>query len=41
MDLRTLLEPTLLLFTLAVIAVASVGKFLGRVAGGRIGGPDG
>lgn len=35
MDLRTLLDPTLLLFTLAVIAVASVGKFLGALAGGR------
>ncbi|MGD9885842.1 MAG: cation:proton antiporter [Reyranella sp.] len=38
MDLRTLLDPTLLMFTLAIIAVASVGKFLGALAGGRIGG---
>jgi ABC-type branched-subunit amino acid transport system permease subunit len=32
MDLRTLLDPTLLLFTLAVIGVASIGKFLGALA---------
>jgi Kef-type K+ transport system membrane component KefB/nucleotide-binding universal stress UspA family protein len=38
MDLRTLMNPTLLLFTLAVIAVASVGKFAGALAGGRLGG---
>src|SRR5262249_10662192 len=38
MDLRTLLDPTLLLFTLAVIVVASMGKFLGALAGGRLGG---
>jgi Kef-type K+ transport system membrane component KefB len=38
MDLRTLADPTLLLFTLAVIAVASVGKFAGALAGGRLGG---
>jgi Kef-type K+ transport system membrane component KefB/nucleotide-binding universal stress UspA family protein len=41
MDLRTLFDPTLLLFTLAVIAVASIGKFLGALAGGRIGGLTG
>jgi Kef-type K+ transport system membrane component KefB/nucleotide-binding universal stress UspA family protein len=41
MDLRTLFEPTLLLFTLAVIVVASVGKFLGALAGGRLGGLTG
>ena len=41
MDLRTLLDPTLLLFTFAVIAVASVGKFLGALAGGRLGGLTG
>jgi Kef-type K+ transport system membrane component KefB/nucleotide-binding universal stress UspA family protein len=41
MDLRTLLDPTLLLFTLAVIAVASIGKFLGALVGGRIGGLSG
>jgi Kef-type K+ transport system membrane component KefB/nucleotide-binding universal stress UspA family protein len=41
MDLRTLLDPTLLLFTLAVIAVASLGKFLGALAGGRFGGLTG
>jgi Kef-type K+ transport system membrane component KefB/nucleotide-binding universal stress UspA family protein len=38
MDLRTLMDPTLLLFTLAVIAVASVGKFAGALVGGRLGG---
>jgi Kef-type K+ transport system membrane component KefB/nucleotide-binding universal stress UspA family protein len=38
MDLRTLMEPTLLLFTLAVIVVASVGKFAGALVGGRLGG---
>ena len=41
MDLRTLLDPTLLLFTLAVILVASVGKFLGALVGGRLGGLTG
>jgi Kef-type K+ transport system membrane component KefB/nucleotide-binding universal stress UspA family protein len=41
MDLRTLLDPTLLLFTLAVIVVASVGKFLGALVGGRLGGLTG
>lgn len=38
MDLRTLLDPTLLWFTLSVILVASAGKFLGALAGGRLGG---
>ena len=38
MDLRTLLDPTLLYFTLAIIAVASVGKFLGALVGGKLGG---
>ena len=38
MDLGTLVEPALFLFTLAVIAVASIGKFLGALAGGRLGG---
>src|SRR4051812_3282941 len=38
MDLRTLMDPTLLLFTLAVIAVASIGKFGGALIGGRLGG---
>lgn len=38
MDLTTLFEPTLLLFTLAVILVASVGKFGGALLGGRLGG---
>ncbi len=38
MDLRTLADPTLLLFTVAVIVVASVGKFAGALAGGRLGG---
>jgi len=41
MDLGTLLDPTLLLFTLAVILVASVGKFLGALAGGKLGGLTG
>jgi Kef-type K+ transport system membrane component KefB/nucleotide-binding universal stress UspA family protein len=41
MDLRTLFDPTLLLFTLAVILVASLGKFLGALAGGRLGGLTG
>ncbi|HLG48639.1 MAG TPA: cation:proton antiporter [Reyranella sp.] len=38
MDLRTLANPTLLLFTIAVIAVASIGKFAGALTGGRMGG---
>jgi Kef-type K+ transport system membrane component KefB/nucleotide-binding universal stress UspA family protein len=38
MDLRTLLDPTLVMVTLAIIVVASVGKFLGALAGGRLGG---
>ena len=38
MDLRTLLEPSLFLFTLAMIAVATVGKFLGATIGGHLGG---
>ncbi|MBS0221581.1 MAG: cation:proton antiporter [Proteobacteria bacterium] len=38
MDLRTLLDPTLALFTLAVIVIASVGKFSGALIGGRLGG---
>lgn len=38
MDLRTLLDPTLALFTLAVIVVASLGKFSGALIGGRLGG---
>ena len=41
MDLRTLLDPTLLLFTLAIIGVASIGKFLGALVGGRLGGLTG
>jgi Kef-type K+ transport system membrane component KefB/nucleotide-binding universal stress UspA family protein len=41
MDLRTLLDPTLLLFTLTVIGVASIGKFIGAFAGGRLGGLTG
>jgi Kef-type K+ transport system membrane component KefB/nucleotide-binding universal stress UspA family protein len=41
MDLRTLLDPTLLIFTMAIIIVASVGKFLGALAGGRLGGITG
>jgi len=38
MDLRTLMNPTLLLFTGLVIAVASIGKFSGALLGGRLGG---
>jgi nucleotide-binding universal stress UspA family protein len=38
MDLKTLFDPTLLGFTLAVIVTASLGKFLGAFAGGRLGG---
>jgi Kef-type K+ transport system membrane component KefB/nucleotide-binding universal stress UspA family protein len=38
MDLRTLMDPTLLLFTAGVIVVASAGKFAGALAGGRLGG---
>jgi len=38
MDLGKLLEPILLLLTLTVIVVASVGKFLGALAGGRLAG---
>jgi Kef-type K+ transport system membrane component KefB/nucleotide-binding universal stress UspA family protein len=41
MDLRTLLEPTLLGFTVAIIAVATIGKFLGALLGGRLGGLTG
>ena len=41
MDLRTLLDPALLLVTVAVILVASVGKFLGALVGGRLGGLTG
>jgi Kef-type K+ transport system membrane component KefB/nucleotide-binding universal stress UspA family protein len=38
MDLRTLFDPTLAKFTLAIILIATVGKFLGALAGGRLGG---
>jgi Kef-type K+ transport system membrane component KefB/nucleotide-binding universal stress UspA family protein len=41
MDLRTLLDPTLALFTVGIILVASVGKFLGALVGGRLGGLTG
>lgn len=41
MDLRTLFDPTLLMFTLAIIAVASIGKFLGALVGGKLGGLTG
>jgi K+:H+ antiporter len=37
-DLRTLLEPTTLLITFAIILVATIGKFLGAFIGGEIGG---
>jgi len=38
MDLRTLLDPALLLVTAAIILTASIGKFLGALAGGKLGG---
>ena len=38
MDLRTLADPTLAWFTLAIILVASIGKFSGAMVGGRLGG---
>jgi len=38
MDLRTLADPTLAWFTLAIILVASIGKFSGALLGGRLGG---
>jgi Kef-type K+ transport system membrane component KefB/nucleotide-binding universal stress UspA family protein len=41
MDLRSLMEPTLLGFTVAIILVATIGKFLGALAGGRLGGLSG
>lgn len=41
MDLRTLLDPALLGWTLVIIAVASLGKFLGAFIGGRVGGLEG
>ena len=41
MDLRTLFDPTLALFTLAIILVASIGKFLGALLGGKLGGLTG
>ncbi len=39
-DLRSLAQPDMLLLTLGVIAVASIGKFSGALVGGRIGGLD-
>ena len=41
MDLRSFGDPTLLGFTLAIILVATIGKFLGAFAGGRLGGLSG
>jgi Kef-type K+ transport system membrane component KefB/nucleotide-binding universal stress UspA family protein len=38
MDLRTLADPTLAWFTVAIILVASIGKFSGALVGGRLGG---
>jgi len=38
MDLKSLMDPALLGITLAVIAVATVGKFAGALAGGLLGG---
>jgi Kef-type K+ transport system membrane component KefB/nucleotide-binding universal stress UspA family protein len=38
MDLRTLADPALALFTVGIIVVASVGKFSGALLGGKLGG---
>ncbi|MBS0540417.1 MAG: cation:proton antiporter, partial [Proteobacteria bacterium] len=38
MDLRTLADPTLAIFTAAIIVVASIGKFSGALLGGKLGG---
>ncbi|HEY7549618.1 MAG TPA: cation:proton antiporter [Hyphomicrobiaceae bacterium] len=38
MDLRTLFDPNLLALTGAMIAVATIGKFLGAATGGHLGG---
>jgi Kef-type K+ transport system membrane component KefB/nucleotide-binding universal stress UspA family protein len=38
MDLRTLADSKLALFTVGIIAIASVGKFSGALVGGRLGG---
>jgi len=38
MDLRSLLDSTLLGMTVAMIGIASLGKFLGAAIGGRVGG---
>ena len=38
MDLKPLMDPTLLTFTLAIILVATLGKFVGAVAGACLGG---
>jgi len=38
MDLRTLLDPGLLAFTVAMIGVATIGKFLGAALGSHLGG---
>jgi Kef-type K+ transport system membrane component KefB/nucleotide-binding universal stress UspA family protein len=38
MDLRTLMDPTLLVFTGAIITAASIGKFSGALVGGWLGG---
>jgi Kef-type K+ transport system membrane component KefB/nucleotide-binding universal stress UspA family protein len=41
MDLRTLADSTLAVFTIAIIFVATVGKFSGALIGGRLGGLTG
>jgi Kef-type K+ transport system membrane component KefB len=41
MDLRTLFDSELLFFTLVVILIASLGKFLGALAGGMVGASPG
>ncbi len=41
MDLRILLDPKLAMLTLVIILIASVGKFLGALVGGRLGGLTG
>jgi nucleotide-binding universal stress UspA family protein len=41
MDIRSLGDPAILGFTLAMIAIATVGKFAGALVGGRLGGLTG
>ena len=41
MDLRTLMQPSLIGFTVAIILVATIGKFVGAAVGGKFGGLTG